>query len=337
MRRSFYIFLAFFASMIIAPSLYAHELRPAYLSITETGDGTYAVLWKTPAMGEKQLALKANFPQDCKISNGLRRVEENKFAVETWTLTCPRSLHGQSLVIDGLEKTLTDVLVKTTWVDGDSFTARLTPDKTKLNFAYANEQGGVAQTYFLLGVGHILGGIDHLLFVLAVMLLVTRGRKLFFAITAFTVGHSITLALATLDIVRINSGLVELLIALSIVLMAYEAARHQQGKSGLTFEYPWVVTFSFGLLHGFGFAGALREIGLPQTDIPAALLFFNLGVEAGQLLFIGAVFAIVSFVLALPVSHHLQAKKTPMLIASYGIGIIAVFWTIQRAAPFIVA
>jgi len=275
------------------------------------------------------LALKANFPQSCKISNGMRRIEENKFAIETWTLTCPQSLRGQSLNIGGLEKTLTDVLVRAKWLDGGNITARLTPDNTSLNFAQAQSQGGVIKTYFLLGMQHILGGVDHLLFVLAVMLLVTRGRKLFFAITAFTLGHSVTLALASLDIVRLEPGLVEALIAMSIVLMAYEAARRWRGQSGLTLEYPWLVTFSFGLLHGFGFAGALRAIGLPQTELPAALLFFNVGVEAGQLLFI----ALVVTIAYLPFLNWAKRSSNFMTAASYGIGIIAVFWMLQRTLP----
>lgn len=329
-RASLFV-LAVIINTIFAPTVYAHELRPAFLSITETVEAQYSILWKTPALGEKQLALKANFPPSCKTSNGRRRVEENKFAIETWTLICPESLRGQSLQIGGLEKTLTDVLVKTTWMDGDSFTARLTPDKTRLDFADTKAGGGVIKTYFMLGVQHILSGIDHLLFVLAVILLVTRGKKLFLAITAFTIGHSITLALSTLNSVHISPNLVEPLITMSIVLMAYEAARRWQGRSGLTLEYPFVVTFSFGLLHGFGFAGALRAIGLPQTDIPAALLSFNIGVEAGQLIFIAAIILLT----ALFFRGRLQKHRTPMLAASYGIGILAVFWSIQRAAPLL--
>ncbi len=331
MLRPFFILLALLASALHSPFASAHELRPAFLSITETEEAQYSILWKTPALGEKQLALKANFPTTCEISNGFRRIEENRFAIETWTLTCPQSLRGQSLNIGGLEKTLTDVLVRTSWVDGQNFTARLTPDKTRLDFTDNQMRGGVVKTYFVLGVQHILGGIDHLLFVLAVMLLVTRGKKLFFAITAFTIGHSVTLALATLDIVRLNPSLVEILIAMSIVLMAYEAARRWRGSSGLTLEYPWLVTFSFGLLHGFGFAGALRAIGLPQTDLPAALLFFNLGVEAGQLLFIAAVLAF----LMLPIFKRIWNQKAPMLTMSYAIGMVSVFWTIQRVSPFL--
>lgn len=331
MLRAYFIVLAILLSGFLSPLANAHELRPAFLSITETAELQYTVLWKTPALGEKQLALKANFPQTCAVSNGMRRIEENKFAIETWTLTCPQSLRGQSLNIGGLEKTLTDVLVRTEWLDGESFTARLTPDNTRLDFEKVQLQGGVIKTYFVLGLQHILGGIDHLLFVLAVMLLVTRGRKLFLAITAFTLGHSVTLALATLDIIRLEPSLVEALIAMSIVLMAYEAARRWNGKTGLTLEYPWLVTFSFGLLHGFGFAGALRAIGLPQTDLPAALLFFNVGVEAGQLLFIAVVISVVS----LPYLKRVKNSSGLMTAASYGIGTVAVFWMLQRALPIL--
>lgn len=326
MMRHVLLLCTGFFLMILARPVDAHELRPAFLSITEAGEFQYSVLWKTPALGEKQLALKANFPQTCQSSNGLRRIEENKFAIETWTLTCSHSLRGHSIQIGGLEKTLTDVLIKTTWIDGASFTARLTPDNTSLYFSEAKVQGGVVKTYFILGVQHILGGIDHLFFVLAVMLLITRGRKLFFAITAFTIGHSVTLAMATLDVVRLEPSLVELLIAMSIVLMAYEAARHWRGQSGLTLTYPWLVTFCFGLLHGFGFAGALRAIGLPQTDLPAALLFFNIGVEAGQLLFIFTVLVFISIPPLKRVSHTGRVRN----IANYIVGTVAVFWALQR-------
>ncbi len=347
MLRDLFTVLAILLSGFLSPLANAHELRPAFLSITEIAIDTttetpkertdaqhtaqYIILWKTPALGEKQLALKTNFPQACEASNGVRRIEENKFAIETWTLTCPHSLRGQSLNIGGLKKTLTDVLVRTEWLDGESFTARLTPDNTRLNFAQAQirVQGGIIKTYFVLGLGHILGGIDHLLFVFAVMLLVTRAKKLFLAITAFTLGHSVTLALAILEIVRLEPSLVEALIAMSIVLMAYEAARRWRGQSGLTLEYPWVVTFSFGLLHGFGFAGALRAIGLPQTDLPVALLFFNVGVEVGQLLFI----AVVVMIASLPFLNRAKGSAIFMATVSYGIGIIAVVWMLQRTLP----
>ncbi len=309
----------------------AHELRPAFLSITQIGEAEYSILWKTPALGEKQLALKANFPDSCTASNGQRRVEQDKFAVETWTLTCSADLRGQSLRIGGLDKTLTDVLVRTNWLgesgqDDTGGTARLTPDNTRLDFAAQPSRGGTAKTYFALGVGHILSGVDHLLFIFAVMMLLTGRKKLFLAVTAFTIGHSITLALATLNIVRIDPALVETLIAMSIVLMAYEGVGRLRGRSGLTQAHPWLVTFMFGLLHGFGFAGALRALGLPQGDIPAALLFFNVGVEVGQIIFISLVLGLLS----LPVLRRLPHDKRAVTLASYAVGTVAVYWTIAR-------
>lgn len=315
---------------LLSGHAHAHELRPAFLSISETTANEYKILWKTPALGDKQLALKVEFPKTCTVANGRRQVEENKFAIETWSLRCPQTLHGQGVNISGLEKTLTDVLVKVQWQDGSQATHRLTPDRPHLVFdtGIPNQfaGAGVIKTYFLLGVEHILGGIDHLLFVLAVMLLVSRRKTLLAAVTAFTLGHSVTLALASLGYVSVNPGLVELLIAMSIVLMAYEAARRWQGQSGLTMKYPWIVTFVFGLLHGFGFAGALKEIGLPKGDIPAALLFFNIGVEAGQLLFIAGVLVLYFFI-AKPLK---QNQKPLMLAAAYIIGTVAVFWSLQR-------
>lgn len=342
MCRRWLVFILVCIAGLLSQLSHAHELRPAYLSITETTDAQYdaaqyEVLWKTPALGEKQLALKVQFPSACSVSNGMRMVEKSNFAIETWTLKCPQSLRGKFLNIGGLDKTLTDVLVRIEWANGEVFTVRLTPDNTRLDFANIGVQGGVSKTYFKLGLQHILGGIDHLLFVLAVMLLIVNGknllsRKLFWAITAFTLGHSVTLALASLGLVRFNTGLIETLIAMSIVLMAYEAARRVYGKSGLTLEHPWLVTFSFGLLHGFGFAGALQAIGLPQTDLPLALLCFNIGVEAGQFLFVMCVFVVLS----LPVFKKETYMPSLRLAASYCIGIMAVFWTLQRALPLFV-
>ena len=323
----------FLASLFLSRPAAAHELRPAFLSISETAPAEtgfhYDILWKTPVSGQTQLALTARFPDDCQARGAKTWVASNRFAIKTWRLSCPKDLRGQSIEIAGLENTLTDVLIKARWADGTELSARLTPQEPRLEFAAPRTGGGVVRTYFGLGVEHILTGTDHLLFVLAVILLVQGSRRLFLAVTAFTLGHSITLALATLGLVHLNGALVELLIALSIVLMAYEAARFWQGKSGLTAHYPWVVTFSFGLLHGFGFASALRELGLPQTEIPAALLFFNLGVEAGQLLFIAVILALAS----LPGLRKIPTRPRLMQILSTLIGSCAVFWTLERIAP----
>ena len=148
MRKLFLCVFALFWSVICTQTIHAHELRPAYLSVTETHEGQYEILWKTPALGEKQLALKANFPEHCTATNGVRRIQQSQFAIETWTLNCPQPLRGQALTIGGLEKTLTDVLVRTAWLGGDTFTDRLTPNRPTLKFANTQTRGDIAHNIF---------------------------------------------------------------------------------------------------------------------------------------------------------------------------------------------
>ena len=200
----------------------------------------------------------------------------------------------------------------------------------------------VCRTYLVLGVEHILFGVDHLLFVLALLILVKGWRKLIGTITAFTVAHSITLAAATLGIVHVPNKPVEATIALSIVFVACEIVQRRQGRSGLTEAWPWVIAFSFGLLHGLGFANALREVGLPQNAIPLALLFFNVGVELGQLLFISVVMVIITLAVhaARKLSRWSVAPQSAFAwcenTSAYAIGAVAAFWLIQRTLSFVV-
>jgi hydrogenase/urease accessory protein HupE len=188
----------------------------------------------------------------------------------------------------------------------------------------------VAWTYLVLGVGHILGGVDHLLFVLALLLIVRGTRRIVATITAFTLAHSLTLMAATLGWVRMPGPPVEATIALSIVFVAAEVVHGLRGRQGLTARAPWVVAFSFGLLHGFGFAGALAEVGLPQTAIPVALLFFNVGVEAGQLLFVAGVLAARALLARSPAALPGWAPSVP----PYFIGTVAMYWVIERVGAF---
>jgi hydrogenase/urease accessory protein HupE len=193
----------------------------------------------------------------------------------------------------------------------------------------------VARTYFLLGVEHILSGIDHLLFVLALMLLVKGMGRIIATVTAFTLAHSLTLAGATLGFVQMPGPPIEAVIALSIVFVASEIIHSRRGSPGLTERYPWVVAFTFGLLHGFGFAGALAEIGLPQASIPMALLFFNVGVEAGQLLFIASLLAILALARQITRRINVPQPAWAWAVPPYAIGGVAAFWVIQRIAAFI--
>jgi hypothetical protein len=247
---------------------------------------------------------------------------------------------GKTVRIDGLSATRTDVIARIERLDGTTQSTRLTPDNPAFVVTSAPSRLDVVTTYLVLGIEHILGGIDHLLFVLGLLFLVGSWRKLVVTVTAFTVAHSITLAAATLGWVHVAQAPVEATIALSVMFVAAEILRSAQGQAGLASRAPWVVAFVFGLLHGFGFAGALREVGLPEKDIPLALLFFNVGVEVGQLLFIAAVVAVLSAVTRL-VRRSADAAHGPWhaetLIRSpvaYLIGTAAAFWVVERVIAF---
>jgi hydrogenase/urease accessory protein HupE len=239
-------------------------------------------------------------------------------------------LVGQTLSIDGIANGVTDVIVRVERQDGTSQVERLLPAEPRFTVKAPTGTGEVAWSYLVLGVEHILGGIDHLLFVLALLLIVRDGKRIFFTITAFTIAHSITLAAATLGWIHVPGPPVEAMIALSIVFVATEIVHGLRGKPGLTARAPWMVAFSFGLLHGFGFAGALAEVGLPQKAIPGALAMFNVGVEIGQLIFVGGALVVAATIERLPVP---QASWTPY-VAPYGIGAIAAFWVIDRVQAF---
>jgi hydrogenase/urease accessory protein HupE len=249
-------------------------------------------------------------------------------AITEWTLAAP-ALRGQSVSIPALSSTMTDALVRVEFLDGTQWTQRLTPARTSAEIPRRQSALAVAAVYLELGVQHILTGFDHLLFVLALLIVTRGGWPLIKTVTAFTVAHSLTLALATLGVVHVPPPPVEAMIALSIAFVAAEILRGES-RRGLTARAPWIVAFAFGLLHGLGFAGALSEVGLPQGRIPLALLCFNLGVEAGQLLFIAAVLATLA--LARRIAIHLPRWADRAV--PYAIGSIAMFWVIQRVAAF---
>ncbi|NGZ10598.1 MAG: HupE/UreJ family protein [Nitrospira sp. LK70] len=308
----------------------AHEVRPAYLELHETASGEFALLWKTPMRGEMRLALSVEFSGRTEKSTAVVRRETGDAAVQTWRMKAIDPLRGQSVRLVGLEGTMTDALVRAEFADGTSWTQRLTPQQPAAVIPVRQSSLAVAGLYLKLGVEHILRGIDHLLFVLA-LLIITQGTwRLVKTITAFTIAHSITLAMATLGFVQVPQAPVEAVIALSIVFVATEIVHGRYGREGLAARAPWIVAFAFGLLHGFGFAGALSEVGLPQGQIPVTLLFFNLGVEAGQLLFIAAVLSAMALV-------RLLRRPLPRWIEwapAYAIGTVAMFWVIQRVAQF---
>jgi len=325
------ICLALLALTIWASAGAAHEARPAYLDIREFQSGQFEVLWKRPTRGDQALSLRLGWPAGCReTASGPARMLPGA-QVERRLIDCGADgLIGERIAIEGLSATLTDVLVRIAFVDGTAQTNLVKPAEPWVMVEGPRPALSVAGGYFVLGVEHILGGIDHLLFVLALTLIVRGTALLVKTITAFTVAHSITLALATLGYVNVAQAPVEAVIALSILFLASELVRQQRGDPGLTSRAPWIVAFAFGLLHGLGFAGALNEVGLPQSDIPLALLTFNLGVEAGQLVFVFAVVAIVRAGRRAIAAPPGWLREAP----AYVIGSLASFWLIERMAAF---
>lgn len=317
--------------VLLATQALAHEARPAYLQLHQTSADAYDVLWKVPGQGENQrLALDVEFAPGTTTIEPLRESFANNAFVQRWRVRHPGGLDGTSIRIAGLQGTLTDVLVRLERLDGTTQTIRVMPASPAFVIEAAPARWQVARTYLQLGVEHIMGGIDHLLFVLALVILVRGTRRLIWTITAFTAAHSLTLAAATLGWVHVPTPPVEASIALSIMFVASEIMHARAGRPGLTYRWPWIVAFLFGLLHGLGFAGALSEVGLPAHAIPVALLFFNIGVEIGQLLFIAAVLAVVAGARRMRLPRSDWIWRLPV----YGIGTVAAYWTIQRVGQF---
>lgn len=326
-----WIWLLLTSLLIVAMPALAHEARPAYLQLHQLDTERYDVLWKVPGLGEeKRLALDVTFPPGTSTISPLQVSFANNAFIQRWRVQRAGGLDGTSIRITGLPATLTDVLVRLERLDGTTQTIRVTPASPEFVIESAPGRWEVARTYWALGVEHILLGIDHLLFVLALLILVNGTSRLFWAITAFTAAHSLTLAAATLGWVHVPPPPVEASIALSIVFLAGEIMHARAGRPGLTYRQPWIVAFVFGLLHGLGFAGALSEVGLPPNAIPLALLFFNLGVEIGQLLFIAAVLTVLAGARRVRWTRSDWSWKLPV----YGIGTVASYWTIERVAGF---
>jgi hydrogenase/urease accessory protein HupE len=317
----------------------AHEVRPAYLELHQGEGEVLDVLWKVPARGEYSLAIDLRLPDQCVGAPG-RPTLTGSMLVERWQARCAGGVIGGDAVIEGLGATRTDVLVRYVRLDGSVQVARLTPDQPVFRFAAAPVAGEVARAYLWLGIEHILLGPDHLLFVLGLLLLVAGWRRLLWTITAFTIAHSITLVTATLGIVRVPAAPVEAVIALSVMFVALEVLHARSGRPGYTTRAPWAVAFAFGLLHGLGFAGALAGIGLPEGEVPLALLFFNVGVELGQLVFVGGVLGLLWLAdryrrqTAAGVPGPWGSVAPLRLPLAYGIGSISAYWLLDRVAGF---
>ncbi len=308
----------------------AHEVRPAYLEIRQTSADAYDVLWKVPALGDRRLGVYVEFPTDVVATSEPRAFMAGGAHVERWSVTCAGGLDGRSIRIAGLEATRIDVLARIVHEGGAVQVVRVYPSDPVFTVDESPSAWGVVTSFTILGVEHILLGVDHLLFVLVLVLIIKGKRRLIETVTTFTIAHSITLAAATLGVLSVPAPPVEACIALSIVFVAAEVVHARQGSPSLTERAPWVVAFVFGLLHGLGFAGALSEVGLPQQSIPLALLFFNVGVELGQIAFILVVLGLIA-------AAGRLAIKTPSWswrVAPYAIGITAMFWVFERLAGF---
>lgn len=325
------VILLWLAALALAPAALAHEIRPAYLQVREVEPQVYDFLWKTPARGDMRLALNVIQPAECINTSEPRATPVDGAVIQRWRARCEGGLVGKSLAIENLSRTLTDVIVRFEPVDGSPKTFRLTPDAPSVAIPGRQPWTDVAATYFVLGVEHILLGFDHLMFVLALLLLVRDIKRLIGAITAFTVAHSLTLAGTTFGWIKLASAPVEATIALSIMFVAVEIVRVRAGRNSLTARLPWLASFAFGLLHGFGFAGALREVGIPPDAVGAALLFFNLGVEAGQLLFIAVVLTTWFLAERVRIRTPEWAWRAPV----YFIGACSAYWFCERTAAIL--
>lgn len=334
MRRS--LILGFLGVLLGASApARADEFKPAYLQLTQIGPETYDVLWKIPAIDESTtLKVRPEFPDGSQELVPARSTFARGVTVQRWRMRVPEGLDGKAVGFTNLSATRIDVLVRLVRLDGTVQLERILPTNPRFVGRPSLGRLEVVRTYTVLGVEHILTGFDHLLYVFGMLLLVSGWRRIVATMSAFTATHSLTLTAAALGWVHVPQPPVEACIALSILFVAREIVQARRGRPGLTARWPWVVSFTFGLMHGFGFAGALAEVGLPQSSIPIALLFFNVGVEIGQLLFVGAVLSLLAVGWRAVRPLRLPQPTWLWRIPPYAIGTLASFWLVQRLAAF---
>lgn len=304
----------------------ADELRPGYMEFSQRSASDWALVWRSPMRGGVRPDTQPLLPQGCAIVGGIQRELSEATLIERSTVRCSGPVAGRRIGLSNFGASQTDVLVRVAFRGRPVQAMRLTAAEPTVEIAERPETMQVAKTYFVTGIDHILFGYDHLLFVVALVLLLDGLVTVAKAVTAFTVAHSITLVGTTLGMIGLPQAPVEAVIALSIMFLAVEVIKKNPGEPRLSERAPWIVAFLFGLLHGFGFAGALKEIGLPETDVPTALLTFNLGVEAGQLLIVLATIAVVA-----AIGRFLPRLQRPVIVAgTYAIGAVAAYWFIER-------
>ena len=317
-----------FVALLLAQSAQAHRFAPSLLKVTEIADQQYSVVWKTPAQGTSAIPLRPLWPDSCEITNSSPPQMEGTGKVVSWQMRCLElgedGLVGDTLGIDGLGANQASAMVMVSLLDGRNYQQVLNAEQAEFVIPEESSAGEVVTDYSLLGMEHIWGGLDHLLFVFGLLLLVGGGTRLLWTITAFTLGHSITLSLVTLGFFDYPVALVEFIIALSIFVLAVELTR--ASKHDILWRNPWWLAGGFGLLHGMGFAGALAETGLPQDNVPLALLFFNVGIEIGQIAFILVVLGIW-WLVRKPLTPW-QDRLLPVPISV--LGALSAMWCIDR-------
>ncbi len=325
--------------LVLLPGVqaYGHALEPGFADVRQLTPDTWQVFWRKPDVAGRPMAIELQLPETCTPRDGPEPGFDGSAWLAAWVSDCPGGLAQGTVSVLGLSAQRTDVLLRIQLLDGATDTIRLTPDQAEYLVPEQPGTLGIFTSYLALGFEHILEGWDHLLFVFALLLLIRDFWRLVGAITAFTLAHSITLALAALGHISVPGPPVEAIIALSIVFLAVEALKSRAGHERLSERFPWLIAFAFGLLHGLGFAGALREIGLPAQDVATALLAFNLGVEAGQLAFVSIVLmtALLLRTIAPQIAAMWRAPGSASgAVISYCVGAIATFWFVERIMSF---
>ena len=313
--------------LVLPKAVDAHEVRPAYLELKETAPGKFSVLWRTPVLAGMRLPIVLKLPDNVRnLKEPVVQELADSLVERRWVVAGPNGFAGKRIEFPGLQLTITDVLVRFEMLDGTKGAAIVRPSQPWMEVAATQTRWGVAGTYIVQGIRHILFGVDHLLFVLGLLLIVKGRMMLLKTITAFTLAHSITLGIATLGYASLPLPPLNVAIALSILFLGPEIVRCWRGETSLTIRYPWVVAFLFGLLHGFGFASGLSTTGMPNAEIPLALLFFNVGVELGQLVFVFTALALARSFIVLEVRWPRWVQALP----AYTVGSLGAYWTIQR-------
>ena len=329
------VWLLFLCCGLMLPGVaLSHELLPGYLELTEISTHIYDVIWKLPVQRGERLPLSPRFPDDCAVKGNLETRFQNRALTYQAQLSCQISLQGRNVEIDSLRSVGTEVLLRVQQLgDSDPQMILIQPERPQVVIGQRDSDAvqTSALTYLRLGIEHILLGVDHLLFVLGLLLIVRDGRILFKTIAAFTLANSVTLSVAAIGVIRVPGPPLNAAIALSLLFMAAEIVRTWQGNSSFTIRNPWVVAFGFGLIHGFGYASGLAELGLPRNELLPALLLFNIGIEIGQDIF-------VFLVLGLKRSFHQLEIHWPRWIErlpGYAIGVAGAFWTVEHTTALL--